>query len=251
MIRIDYMPGMERLRMWVDPGTDHPMTPADIDTPIEDHRWNEIRLQSGEPAVGIHGYHFDTIVIDTPTVGLGTDVCNGDGGNQMGCTDCPCGNNAMPGTVGGCLNSVGTSARLLPMGSERLMNMDLCFEMEGGKPDSFAVLTSGDALAPANAMSPCFGLDSGIQSVALDGLRCVVQNVLRHGSRAVDSTGYVGANGTPPEGAWGFCSSNFPNSGGFMAGQTSHFQAIYREDMGVSCGTEQNTSQAVSITFTM
>ncbi len=34
--------------------------------------------------------------------------CTGDGGDQMGCTDCPCNNNTPPGSIGGCRNSSGT-----------------------------------------------------------------------------------------------------------------------------------------------
>ena len=56
-------------------------------------------------------------------------------------------------------------------------------------------------------------------------------------------------NGVGSEGRWGFCSPNFPNSGGFSNGQTRHFQAIYREDVAGVCMSGQNTSQAVSVTF--
>ena len=48
------------------------------------------------------------------------DQCNGDGGDQMGCTDCPCTNNAPQGTIGGCLNSAGTASRLIGTGDPSL-----------------------------------------------------------------------------------------------------------------------------------
>ena len=200
--------------------------------------------------------NLQTMTDPTPTggcfSGVFTDSCNGDGGTDIGagniCTPCPCGNDATPARSGlpeqrRDLRAAAGDRQPEPPGQ------DLCFEMEGGKPDSFAVLTSGNAIAPANMANACFGLNSGIQAVSLDGLRCAVQGVLRHGSRAIDSVGYVGQNGTPPEGRWGYCAPNFPNADLFAAGQTKHFQSIYREDAGVVCSTEQNTSQAVSVTF--
>jgi hypothetical protein len=172
--------------------------------------------------------------------------CFGDGGDQMGCSDCPCGNNASPGTLGGCLNSNGTAAQLLAFGTASLSSEDLCMGMISANPGTFAVLSSGDAQAPANPANPCFAQNpgSGIQSTSLDGLRCVVQNVLRHGSRAIDANGDVGLT-TPP---WGYC-TNFPNSAGFMIGQTRYFQSIYREQDMLVCQTGQNTTQGKGITF--
>ena len=175
-----------------------------------------------------------------------TDLCNGDGGDQMGCTDCPCLNNAPQGTIGGCLNSSFSSARLLVSGSQSVSAADLCFEMSGGIPQSFAILTSGSGIAPGNATNPCFGLNSGIQSISLDGLRCRIGQVFRHGSRGVDAAGFVGPMGPPPNGAWGFCSANFPNFV-FAGGDTRYFQVFYREEPAVACMTGLNTSQAVEI----
>ncbi|MEM7517556.1 MAG: LamG domain-containing protein, partial [Planctomycetota bacterium] len=73
------------------------------------------------------------------------DLCNGDGGDQMGCTNCPCGNNALAGTIGGCLNQAGTSTRLLPAGSLSVSATtpgDLSFDAIGGNPFTFAILVS-------------------------------------------------------------------------------------------------------------
>ena len=141
------------------------------------------------------------------------------------------------------MNSAGTGATLAVSGSGSLVAQDLCFTLSGSKPNSFGVLTSGSSRAPANVANPCFGLDSGIASVNLDGLRCVVQGVLRHGARPIDAMG----DSTNP---WGDCSANFPNAA-FSAGQERHFQVIYREDPSVICATEQNTSQGVTVGFTM
>ena len=169
----------------------------------------------------------------------------------MGCTDCPCGNNTAPGTIGGCRNSSFASARLLASGSSSVAAADMCFEMSGGNPGSFAILTSGSGLAPGNAANPCFGQNpgSGIVSNSLDGLRCRIGSVFRHGSRAVDAEGFVGPMGPAPNGAWGFCSANFPNFV-FASGDTRFFQVFYREEPAVACMTSLNTSQAVEVTLT-
>ena len=162
----------------------------------------------------------------------------------MGCTDCPCGNNAPAGTIGGCLNSASTSARLLPSGSASVAAADLRFEASGVSPNNSCVLTSGNALAPANMANPCFGLNSGIQALQLDGLRCAVQGVLRHGVRPSNSNGDVGVTTN----GWGD-PNGFFNFAAFMTGSTKHFQIIHRDDSGAQCMTGQNTSQAITINF--
>ena len=170
--------------------------------------------------------------------------CNGGGGDQLGCTNCPCGNNAFQLTVGGCVNSTAQSARLAPSGSSSIAAADLRFEASGAPVASTAVLTSGNALAPANAANPCFGLNSGVQAMQLDGLRCVVQGVLRHGVRPADANGDIGISTN----GWG-TPNGFFNFNAFSAGQTKHFQMIYRDDESQVCMRGQNTSQAVSVTF--
>ena len=63
--QIDFLPGKERVRMWVDPSSDHPTATPDLDVLVDDFRFNEIRLQSGNGVIG-SGFHFDGIAIDTP-----------------------------------------------------------------------------------------------------------------------------------------------------------------------------------------
>ncbi len=181
------------------------------------------------------------------------DLCNGDGGDQMGCTDCPCGNNASLGTIGGCLNSVSTSARLtatgdtsvtLPSGSM----IDLRLGISGAPPTAFCILNSGDNVAPQGMANPCFGLDSGAQSATFDGLRCAVQNTLRHGGRSADSNGDVGVTNNPWGGEGG-PPIGIATAAGFAAGQTRYFQVIHRDDPLAVCGRGLNTSQAVQVTF--
>ena len=177
--------------------------------------------------------------------------CNGDGGDQMGCTPCPCGNEAAVGTVGGCVNSASQSAALMVSGgSPSASASDISFSMTGGNVSTFGVLTSGDNLLPN--MGPC-APGSGIVSIgvaALDGLRCVGGNFLRHGSRATDMNGDIGITNNgwgPPAGPMGGIAA----SSGFVAGQTRHFQVFYRELDTLVCQTGQNTSNAVTVDFTL
>ena len=171
----------------------------------------------------------------------------------MGCSNCPCGNNSPVGTSGGGLNSNLTSARIFQSGTSSASSGDLRIELSGAVPGSFAVLTSGNALAPQNMANPCFGTDSGVQSAVLDGLRCAVQATQRHGGRPVANDGTVGMGATngwgPPNGPLNGM-GGIPAQGGFVAGDTRYFQVFYRELPGVVCLTEQNTSQAIGVTFT-
>lgn len=186
---------------------------------------------------------------------VGIDNCSGDGGNQMGCTNCPCMNSAPMGTVGGCLNSAGTSARLsaggdtsvsLPSGSVT----DLRFSLTGAPPTAFGVLNSGDNVAPANMANPCFGLNSGIQSMLFDGLRCAIGSTRRHGGRSADGNGDVGVTNNPWGGEGAPPAGIAQAGGGFASGQTRHFQVTHRDDPLLGCMRGLNTTQAVEITFT-
>ncbi len=199
--------------------------------------------------------HPEGYVVEFPTgTGNTSQLCNGDGGDQLGCTDCPCGNNAPMGTVGGCLNSSLSSARLLSSGSASVSlpsgdTTDLRFSIEGAPPTAFCILNSGDNLAPQGMANPCFGLNSGAQSVNFDGLRCAVQNTLRHGGRSADMNGEVGVTNNPWGGEGG-PPIGLAVAGGFASGQTRYFQVINRDDPLAVCGRGLNTSQAVGVTFT-
>ncbi len=181
--------------------------------------------------------------------------CNGDGGDQLGCTECPCSNNSPAGTVGGCLNSGGTSNSLSVTGSVSVSlpssgTSDLRFGLSGAPANAFCILNSGDAVAPGNMANPCFGSNSGLQAAAFDGLRCAITNTRRHGGRSADASGDVGATNSP----WG--GEGGPNAGiaqagvGFVSGQTRYFQVVNRDDPLLNCMRGLNTSQAIEITFT-
>lgn len=183
-----------------------------------------------------------------------TSLCNGDGGDQLGCTDCPCANNAAPGTPGGCLNSVGNSALLSASGDTSvsqpaLSTIDLRFGIAGVPPNSYCILNSGSAVAPNTPSSPCFGQNSGIASIEFNGLRCAILNTRRAGGRAADVDGAVGVTNAP-WGGEGAPPAGLANAfGGFSAGETRYFQALYREDASALCMLGLNTSQAIEVVF--
>ncbi len=209
-----------------------------------------LELQSIQPG------SFDGVfVMRVQTVGSGIEFvegCNGDGGDGLGCTDCPCSNNTVPGTVGGCLNTFGLSARLHGSGTDSVAGGDLRFEATNAPPSGFTVLVSGSTLAPNGPANPCFGLGSGVRSAYLDGLRCAVGLVQRHGGRASAPDGSVGVTtpGWGPPNGPGLNSGGIAGHGGFVPGQTRHFQVFYRDLLGAACNTGLNTTQAVSLTFT-
>lgn len=184
------------------------------------------------------------------------DLCNGDGGNQLGCTDCPCMNNAPAGTIGGCLNSSGNSTRVIAAGDPSVSlpsgsTSDLRLSLSGAPAGAFCVMLSGNAIAPQSAANPCFGLDSGVQASDRDGLRCAVQSPQRHGGRAANASGLIDDSAGPSR-VWGGEASpsvGLASQGGFAAGQTRFFQVTHREAMNLVCQRGLNTSQAVQVTF--
>ncbi len=201
-------------------------------------------------AIDENGVSLDSFRIEEASLGF----CNGDGGDQLGCSDCPCMNNAPVGTIGGCLNSASSSARLIASGNATATptsgsTNDLRFALTGAPPSVLAILTSGDALAPTGAGHPCFGLNSGIPAMQFDGLRCAVVNTRRHGGRATDANGAVGETNNP-WGGEGAPTSGIASVASFTNGQTRYFQAIHRDDPLLGCMRALNTSQALEIQFT-
>ena len=175
--------------------------------------------------------------------------CFGDGGDGMGCTDCLCGNNAPPGSQGGCLNSTGASGQLLVSGTPSVSNDTLRIEASGVEGGTFAILLSGDNRLPANPVNPCFYLNSGVRAAANDGLRCMGSNFRRHGTRPTDVAGTVG-NTTP---GWGTPDAPFVGLVAHHAvgsiGQTRNWQSFYRVNGATGCGHGLNSTQGVSVTF--
>lgn len=154
------------------------------------------------------------------------------------CVSCPCGNDS--NEAAGCLNSNGTASALVANGVAELSNDTLRFDVLDASPESFAILVSAQNLLPQTG--PCTPGD-GISSPLLDGLRCVGGNLRRHGIRATDSAGSNFEPWGPPGGP----SGGLLQQGAFAAGQSRAFQAFYRDDASLGCGTGQNTTNAIRI----
>lgn len=190
-----------------------------------------------------------------PTLAL--DLCNGDGGNQLGCTACPCVNESPQGTIGGCLNSAGTSSRLEASGSSSVSmpagsSVDLRIAMSNAPALATSLLFSGAGVAPTNSANPCFGLRTGVQAPDRDGLRCAVQAIARHGQRQTSATGAI-SDATGPHRVWGGEASpvaGLAMQAAFVAGQTRYFQAVHRDEPTGGCMRGLNSSQALQVTFT-
>lgn len=178
---------------------------------------------------------------------IAQQYCFGDGGVDVGagtfCKPCPCGNDVLPLTQTGCMNSSGTGAKLIASGLASLGTDTLRFEVEGANPGTFALLVHGSLRLPV--MGPCMG--SGLsQPMQLDGLRCV-GGTTRAGTRATDALGSIGATNA----GWG--GADGPPIGllaqaGLIACQERQYMVIYREDPSLVCGTGLNTSNGVQIT---
>ncbi len=211
-------------------------------------------------ATGVNGDGMNDLADDAGAayvLDLGSEFgsfCTGDGGDQMGCTNCPCNNNAAPATFGGCLNSAGTSAQLNATGDPSVSlpagaSTDLRFALSGVPANAFCILNSGDGLAPANMAHPCFASGSGSLAVAFDGLRCAIMNTRRHGGRSADANGDVGSTNAPWGGEGGPPVGIAVAGTGFSAGQTRYFQVIHRDDPLAVCLRGLNTSQALEVEF--
>ena len=178
-----------------------------------------------------------------PTAPPVESFCFGDGGVSVGCTPCPCSNDAPSGSVGGCMNTSGIWGILYSTGVASVSVDTLRFDFFGATANTFAVLASADNRLPAVGGACATG--SGITAATLDGLRCIGGNLRRHGTRATNSAGASSAPWGPPGGPAG----GLIAQGGFSAGQVRQFQVFYRDLATAGCGTGQNTTNACSVTF--
>ncbi len=216
--RIDFQPGDERLRMWVDPADPHPVGVADIDVPIGDQRFDEIRIQSGGP-ITTHGYEFDRVHIETPSVDVFTALCFGDGAG----TSCPCGNEDSSGSSG-CSNSTGAGSTLGASGSDSVAAGDLVLEAAGAIPGQPGLFFQGENF-----------VNSGNGVIFGDGLRCCGGNVVRLQVVVPDAGGAAST------------SVDVPADGGVAAGDTRCYQYWYRDPSGGPCGAGFNLSNAAQV----
>lgn len=218
--RIDFLPGPERLRLWLDPAVAHPDTPADLDVTVHDFRFNEIGFKSGNE-LSQHGWLFDGIRIETPNVGVGTLYCFGDGTG----TFCPCGNLAMNG--GGCANGTGAGAVLTATGAPSIGADTLVLHATNLIPNQPGLYFQAD--------NP---LNGGNGIVFGDGLRCAGGNVVRIQVSVADSNGESAT------------SLAIAAKTGVQAAETKRYQLWYRDPATSPCGIGFNLSNGLEVTWT-
>jgi hypothetical protein len=147
-------------------------------------------------------------------------VCWGDGSG----TACPCGNAGTKGT--GCANSSGGGAVVTPNGSNATSTDDMTFHGTNLLPSQPALLFVGNDI-----------LNGGNGVVFGDGLRCAGTNVVRLGVQTPDGGGNA---------SWG---PGLRATGGWVAGDTRHFQVWYRDPVGGPCAGGFNLSNALTVDF--
>ena len=159
---------------------------------------------------------------------------------SLGCSICPCGNT--PDSVtGGCLNEDDRSCFLEATGSPSITNDTLSLSISGATRNSVALLVAGSTQLPLPGSACPTG--TGAPSTVFDGLRCLGGDTVRQGTRFTDENGRLFAPwGDPPV-------VSLIALGGFNAGETRHFQVIYRSDPDATCETGLNTSNVLSMTF--
>jgi hypothetical protein len=164
---------------------------------------------NGSPfADGGYRLSFETYTLTNP--GSFVYYCPGDGTG----TPCPCGNNAPPANIQGCLNSLNVGAVLRLAGVPSIASDTLV--MNGfSMPNSTALYLQG-TLAEF----------SGLGSVLGDGLLCAGGSILRLGSKT-----NVGGQSHYPQAA----NPSISVRGGCTAGDVRNYQIWYRNAAGSFC----------------
>ncbi|MCX8228912.1 MAG: hypothetical protein OTJ44_03065 [Planctomycetota bacterium] len=73
--RIDFLPGDERVQLWVNPASDYPTTAGDIDIMLPDFRFNEFKMTSGSGSAT--GFLFDDLELAAEgDLGVGLGIRN-------------------------------------------------------------------------------------------------------------------------------------------------------------------------------
>jgi len=226
--RIDFLPGDERVRLYLDPPVPFPMTGEILDMMVPGFRFNELGLRSGgTTAVGgtfIAGFEFDALNLDVgdPLAGVGTTFCEGTGGV------CPCGNDN-DGSLGvaGCGNGSSTGgSSLRGSGTNSVGAGDLVLEAQGMVPSQPGLFFQGN-----NA------INSGLGNPFGDGLRCVGGAVVRL------QVVFAAADGS------GATSINVASKGGCAAGDTKRYQLWSRDPITSICGANFNLSNGLEVTW--
>jgi hypothetical protein len=179
---------------------------------------SEVAIGSGVDSTNGHFSGRARIVSDGVTPLASSASCPGDGSAGS----CPCGNAGAAGA--GCANSTGGGASLAGFGTTSVAE-DLFF-LEGDHlpPNVLVVLFTGTSTSPTAA------------GLAGAGLRCIGGTIRRVTTRTANQAGVVWLGPT------------LSVSGGWLAGETRHFQAFYRNPTG-PCGEVFNVSNAASVIF--
>ncbi|MCP3914216.1 MAG: hypothetical protein GY711_01535 [bacterium] len=193
VVRIDYLPGDERLRMWVSPPVAHPLCAADLDIMIPDLVWNEIRIASGGNGTL---FYWDNIVIEKGIpLEVGTSVCG-------------------PAVA----NSTGSPADIVATGSDVAADNSLTLTATNLPANEFGYFLASDGATPPGVTPPgssglfCLALGPNLGRYAP-----LVQSSGADGCFSID----VDVSAVPIGGP--------PFSVALMAGDTWYFQGWFRD----------------------
>jgi hypothetical protein len=179
--RIDFLPGDERVRLYLNPSVPFPVTGESLDMTVPDFRFNEIGLRSGgSTAVGapfVGGFEFDVVSLSEGEVVQ----------DNSGASDCDCsaasGNcSTVSGAGRGCPNSNanGLGAQLIGSGNAAIGADTFSLAVTDAAPVKPGLIFSGDA---------SFG-PSGIGTVPDNaGLLCVGGSTRRGSVVITDANG--------------------------------------------------------------
>ena len=228
VVRIDFLPGDERVRLYLDPAVSYPLSGEALDMMVPDFRFNEIGVRSGGTTVngGIYngGFEVDAIKLSSGASGgaIGTPFCEGVAGI------CPCGNdNDSSLGFAGCANSASAGGcSLTASGSTSISAADLVLQANGMVPSQPGLFFQGD-----NA------INSGLGNIFGDGLRCAGGGVIRL------QVLFAGSDGTANT------SIDLSSKGGCAVGDVKRYQLWSRDPIASVCGAGFNLSNGLEITW--
>ena len=179
--RIDYQPGDERLRMWLNPSVPHPVSTPDIDQTVGDHTWNEIRLQGGE-GPSFNSWEFDDILIEAegadPNLEVNTNALSASiGGTQ---TMIQALGDSHAGSLYIVLGTTSGTSPGFPFGSSVIpLNIDAYFNLTLNNPNSALMPKSFGTLDAIGWAFVDFNLPAGssasLVGLGLDHVLCEIQ----------------------------------------------------------------------------